>query len=204
MDECIQQIQPLLITGNKRQFYFGWKPADRTGIVKTSTALRLLSLEDSSNPSVILPHTCSISAHIGRKQIIRRTISLEYNARWKKHQAKAGIKQQYDIAALIFSGDWSLFTHTRTHRERCLRPHITDLGFPQFRVSRQMPRVSASQLANGANWRPVASGKVNRRITRSLFCSSLFLHLPGWNAACEALLSEIHFQNTNHMQNCWF
>lgn len=56
MGERIQQIQSLLITGNKKQYYF--KPPHC--VVQTSTALTPLSLtaiEDSSYPTcVILPY----------------------------------------------------------------------------------------------------------------------------------------------------
>lgn len=55
MDECIQQIQSLLITGNKKLFYF--RPLDY--VVQTGTALPPLYLteEDNSDPTcVILPH----------------------------------------------------------------------------------------------------------------------------------------------------
>lgn len=66
MDEYIQQIQPLLITENKGLFYFGWKPADRVGMVETSAALPLLSLiaaDDSWAQSIIVHHKHGIGAY---------------------------------------------------------------------------------------------------------------------------------------------
>lgn len=164
MDECIQQIQPLLITGNKRQFYFGWKPPDWVGIVETSSASPLLSLiaaEDSWISScTILLHTLDTHCIYGALCICRYIEHYIHTDRNPMQgpdtncNATGETKHWSDAPVLTVSSVWSSHTHTD-----CLHANILQVW---ARLSSgQADRRKGHHLTawDGTNWCPVASGK---------------------------------------------
>lgn len=176
MDESIQQIQPLLITENKRQFYFGWKPPDRVGIVETSTSSPLLSLiaaKDSWNPSrsILALHTrtgvepkhkpmhmsthmtCAFT-HVNTQKWTSSKVSIQ-NVR---QYAKGETKHWFDASVFIFSSVWSSLSFSHTHAG-CLHANILQVW--SCLSSGRADRRKGHHLTacDGANWCPVASGK---------------------------------------------
>lgn len=132
LEECTQQIQPLLITGNRRQFYFGWKAADRVGFVKTSATLPLLSLiaaDNSRNPSFRYCPSAYMEQNLTERKLLQGYRKLG-NQRETKHWLKLSL--MYTNTQTVFSCQ-----------------HIAGPTSLQLRASRQMPRVPASQLAMG-------------------------------------------------------